>query len=466
MRTAPIAAIVGLCLAPPATATPAEDAAAARWLQATGHRLSGAEPEPGELGPLLAKLAGARVIGLGEVTHGTHEDLAFKAALVRALVTAGATNVLAIEANRTAGVLFDGYVRRGEGDPVMLVNSPSVFRMFKNAEFASLLLWLRAWNISHLEAQVGIVAIDDQDGAVDANFALAFVARRDAALAKRLRDGFGTMLPPADGPRIKPSDWLAKHDADEAQRLLSAAAALRDEFAAHAKEWAGDPDFAAANYAARITWQNFHVFERDVVGADLAKLPGDYLSRRDRYLADNMIELLGASGRAALWAHNMHVGHTFPDAWTRQGWLSLGTELRRRLGSAYRTVGTTYSRATVLATRTTGYTVDQVAAPPNDVPVPLDNVGPDTTGRLLAKLPGDIWWFDPAGTGADPATRRALTVLRWDGSVGWLFDPAKFQRSEIVEGATPFGMGFDVLIWFRTLTSQHRWPVAAPATKP
>lgn len=457
------AAIIG---ATPVAARPAEDAAAARWLQATGRRLSSADPYPAELAPLVAKLAGARVVGLGEVTHGTHEDLLFKASLVRALVTAGAIDTLAIEANRTAGLLFDAYVRRGEGDPVALTNSPSVFRMLKNQEFASLLLWLRAWNLAHPQAQVGVTAIDDQDGAVDAAFALDVVARHDAALAGRLRAGFGAMLPPPGGARVRPSDWVAKHDAAEAQRLLAAAAALRDAFAAHRAEWSGDADYAEADYAARITWQNFHVFELDVAGADLAKTPPDYQSRRDRYLAANLIERLGTTRRAALWAHNWHVAHTFPADWLKQGYRSLGVELRQRLGGAYRTVAATYTRATALATSADGIGLPQLVAEAHDGPVPLDNSGPHGTGRTLARLPGDSWWFDPAAAGAGPAVRRWLAVPRWGGEIGWIVDPAKFQHGQLAENAMPFGMGYDAVVWFRTLTPQHRWPVATPLPKP
>lgn len=458
-----IAALAPLVLV--AAAPAGDDAAATRWLEAQGHRLSTPDPDPSELTPLLARLTGARVVGLGEVTHGTHEDLLFKAAMVRALITAGAIDTLAIEANRVAGASFDAYVRRGEGDPAAITNAPSVFRIFRNQEFAALLVWLRAWNIAHPERPVGVVAIDDQDGAVDAAFALDFIARHDAALASTLRQGFGAMLPPPGGARVRPSDWIAHHDRAEALRLLAAAAALRDAFAANATRWRNDPDFNEAAYAARVAWQNMHVFELDVAGADLSKLPADYQSRRDRYMADNLIERIGTSGRAALWAHNAHVMHTFPAAWTAQGYVSLGTELRRRLSTGYRAVGTTYVQATALATRSAGQALPQLVAA-QDVPVPLDNAGPHTSGGAFVPLPGDIWWIDPAAPSADPAVRRWRAALRWNGEIGWLLDPAAFQRGKLAEEGAPFGMGFDALVWFRRLTPQHRWPVASAAPKP
>lgn len=454
-------------MAASAQAQPANDeVAAARWLQSTGHRLAAAEPTAADLAPIVARLSGARVIGLGEVTHGTHEDVAFKALLFRELVRAGAVDTLAIEANRIVGIGFDRYVREGVGDPAALILSPSAFKIFKNDEFAGLLPWLRAWNLAHPDRVVGIVSIDDQDGAVDAAAALAFVATHDARLSARLRAAFGAMLPLPGGARVRPSDWIAKHDAAESRRLLAAAAALRDALRDHRAEWGGDPGFAEADYAARVTWQNMHVFELDVAGAALSKTPPDYQSRRDRYMADNVIERLGGRGRAALWAHNSHIMHTFPDLWAKAGYRSLGTELRRRLGADYRTVATTYTRATVTATRGDGRVLAQRVAPQKDEPLTLDNEGPDTTGTPLARLPGDTWWFDTGAASADPAVRRWRARPLWHGESGWINDPATFQRGNVAEDGAPFGMGYDILVWFRTLTPQHRWPVAPDAPKP
>ena len=438
-----------------------EETATARFLEQSGHRLAAAEPTATDLAPVVSRLAGVRVIGLGEVTHGTHEDVAFKALLFRELVKAGAVDTLAIEANRVVGVSFDRFVREGVGDPAALILSPSAFKIFKNDEFAGMLLWLRAWNLAHPEAMIGVIAIDDQDGAVDANFALAVLARHDPATAQRLRQSFGTMLPPPGAPRIRPSDWIAGHGPTDVARVLAAAAELRDIFAADATDWRADPDYAEAAYAARLVWQNIRVFELDVKGADLNDHSGEYWSRRDRFMADNLLDRLGDRRRAVLWAHDDHVMHTYTAEWIKLGATGLGVEVRRRLGVAYRTLGFTYTRATITATRGTNIDLKQLVGKQHDVAIPLDNSGPHSTGRVLAALPGDVWWFDAAATGADPTTRRWLAQPLWNGSVGWIVDPAKFQKGNVVEDASPLMTGFDILVWFRTMSPQHRWPVAA-----
>lgn len=443
-----------------------EENAAARFLERSGHRIASTEPTSAELAPIVSKLSGAQVIGLGEVTHGTHEDIAFKAQLLRELVKAGAVDTLAIEANRVVGVGFNRFVREGIGDPAALILSPSAFKIFKNDEFASTLLWLRAWNLAHPATMIGVTAIDDQDGAVDAAFALDVLARHDPAAARRLRDAFGTMLPAPGAPRIRPSDWIAERTSVDVARVLAAAAELRDTFAVHAADWHADPDYAEADYAAGLVWQNIRIFELDVKGASLKDLSGDYWSRRDRFMAENLLERLGTRRRAALWAHDDHVMHTYTPEWIKLGATGLGVELRRRLSAGYRTVGFTYTKATITATRGRNIDLKQLVGKQNDVPIQVDNSIPRSTGRVLASLPGVVWWFDADTSGADQLARRWLERPLWNGSAGWIIDLAKFQKGKVDDESSPLMTGFDVLIWFRTLSPQHRWPVleAAPAS--
>ena len=123
-----------------------EERAAETWIATRGHVLSGATPTAAELRPIVARLSGATIIGLGEATHGTHEDQAFKVALIEALVRAGAVDTIAIEANRSAVAGFDRYVQSGTSDLDALVRSDSFFRVWRTDEFTELLRWVRFWN--------------------------------------------------------------------------------------------------------------------------------------------------------------------------------------------------------------------------------------------------------------------------------------------------------------------------------
>lgn len=147
---------------------------------------------------------------------------------------------------------------------------------------------------------------------------------------------------------------------------------------------------------------------------DTTKLPLDYLARRDVYMAENLTALVGPAERAAFWAHDGHVINDVPAALADKGFTSIGWETGKRLGSAYRTVGFTYSRATVLTRRVTNYAPD-LTKPSTDEPIPLVNDRPQDAGSVFGRLPGDAWWIDVATAPADPAVSGTADVARLGG---------------------------------------------------
>lgn len=460
-------AALAVALAVPSAAAPpvrqnGDELAGLGWIKATGHRMEAPEPSPGDLAPLVAKLSGARIIGIGEVNHGTHQDQAFKATLIKELVKSGAVRVFAIEANRAAGADFDGYVRKGEGDPAAAVMSGSFFRIWKGDEFAGLILWLRAWNRAHPDDMVRIIGIDNQDAGRDAELALGYLAKHDPAKAARLKPAFGGLIVPPGEKYPNPSAWIQASKPGELPAALAAAIELRDVLASHAKDWGSDPDYAEAAYAARIAWQNLFEYEREVGVVDLSTLPLDYWSRRDVFMAENLPALLQPGERAAFWAHDGHIMDEVSPDLAKKGFTTVGTEIEKKLGADYRTVGFTYSKAVVLTQKVSGYALDYNKRTP-DEPVPLANDRAQDLGGALAKLPGNAWWFAVDAPPTSPAVRRWLAKPLWRGYTGASIDPAKFQQDPAEsENYIPVTMGFDVLVWFRTMTPQQRWPALPP----
>ncbi|TAD84591.1 MAG: hypothetical protein EAY70_01150, partial [Sphingomonadales bacterium] len=109
----------------PTPATAEEEAAAVEWLKDKGVAFDPSAYDAATLAPLAERLGSARIIGIGEATHGSHQDQAFKAELIKQLVRSGKVTVLMLEANRDAGEQFDRYVREGVGDPAEVMRAGS-----------------------------------------------------------------------------------------------------------------------------------------------------------------------------------------------------------------------------------------------------------------------------------------------------------------------------------------------------
>jgi len=89
--------------------SPISDLATLRT-QAIPH--AGADPKLPEddLAPLLEKIAGARIVGLGEATHGDHESFAFKRRLIQAVVRRHGFNLVIFERGVAEMGAYDRYV--------------------------------------------------------------------------------------------------------------------------------------------------------------------------------------------------------------------------------------------------------------------------------------------------------------------------------------------------------------------
>lgn len=434
-----------------------DEAAARAWIAKAGHRFDPAAIGPADLAPLVQRLAGARVIGIGEATHGTHQDEAFKAELIKALVKAGAIDTLAIECNRAAGYGFDRYVRFGEGDPAALMRSPSFFSIWRNDAFGGLLLWLRAWNQT-AKRPISVIGIDNQNSGVDAAAALTFLARHDASAARRLSDAMRAILPHADGTPVFVYDWTVQADRLAFTAMTEAATQLDKIFATAPADWSSDPDYDEAQYAAKVARQGLVEFDHEYKGADKKFDEAEYYSRRDKFMAANLIERIG-NGRAALWAHNSHVADAIAISDEKAGYRVLGMALKAALGSSYRAVGFTWSRATV---NVVALSYDK-PRPPRDkrvyIDLPMRDDRPGEFGHVFSALPGNGYWIDLRTRPKTPALDRWGARSIWSGDAGWGIDSTQWQNGKDgFNTPNPPDRGFDVMVWFRTMSPARIWP--------
>ena len=447
-------------------ATQEEEAAAVQWLKASGKAFDPSAYGEADLAPLAEILGKSRIIGIGEATHGDHQDQQFKADLIKQLVRMGKVQVLAIEANRDAGYGFDRYVRFGEGDLAEVVRNGSFFAIWKGDEFAGLMLWLRAWNLQSAQ-KVRIIGIDDQDPGRDGAFACAFLDRFDKAAAKRLRAGMGSLLPATGAGFPRFAKWWLEVPKAEADRARDSAAALRQWFETAPARARADPGFESAKWAAETARQAFAIYELERPEADQSKRDTAYYTRRDRYMADNAVAMLGADEHAAIWAHDIHVLEELPQYARDMGGETLGSLIRQRIGADYATVGFTWSRGSFRGMRMKSEAdmAESMRNPSNDVlTLPNDRVG--EAGHLFDQTGAQAMWIDfstrPRGALLDAWARRPY----WRGYAGWGVVESDWQKFNPEAGDIALGLtiGHDVMVWFRTISPSRRWP-SLPAKK-
>ncbi|GAA3044814.1 hypothetical protein GCM10017562_02470 [Streptomyces roseofulvus] len=153
----------------PATSSVAADALAFHSPEAAldrvAHPLRTTEPRGGvaDLRPFGAMVGDARVVGVGEATHSSHEFVTVKHRLFRYLVEEKGFRTFAFEAAWSSGVRIDAYLTRGEGDLKQIMDEEfqGTYRWWNNAENRDLLQWMRAYNVKHPGDPVRFVGDDN-----------------------------------------------------------------------------------------------------------------------------------------------------------------------------------------------------------------------------------------------------------------------------------------------------------------
>lgn len=311
------------------------EAAVLPWISANAVPFDPATPDSLWSPEFARALDGARLIGLGEATHGSHEDGAAKAAIIKGLVASGAVQTVYLEVNANGGRELDAFIQGEPGDPAERVRMAKIFKVNKTRALADLIGWLRDWNQT-AATPVRIYGIDVQATAPDAVLALEALRLLDSAEAERLAPALGPIVS-VEAQALRFPMLIESLTSVQLQEAMLALEALRTALERH-------PATEDARYAALTAWQGLKSFELETADGEItgdSQAVEEYYSRRDVFMAENILNG-PAKGVGVFWAHNTHVAGGIPAGTT---YVTAGARLREALGDAYRAVVVEYGAA-------------------------------------------------------------------------------------------------------------------------
>lgn len=307
----------------PTLPTPALDA----WLRANAASFVTTQPDADSSDiQSFGKIVGdARIVALGEGTHGTHEFAEMKHRLVRFLVTGMGFTHFAIEANWPEANRINDYVHGSAGDASALLKGLSSWPV-NTQEVLDLIRWMRAYNDQRGgNPAVNFLGFDLQYPHLAMDDVIAYVKQASPMDADRISALYEPFRDYQDSQTA-----YVRAEAEVQARCRADIGAVYADLDAQKEAYtrASSPQaYAHALRAARIVMQS-----EEVLAAPTANL-----GARDRYMAENVAWLEGQAGPAAkliLWAHNDHVGTT-----SYASRPSMGSFLRQRYGDTLRVFG-------------------------------------------------------------------------------------------------------------------------------
>jgi erythromycin esterase-like protein len=149
------------------------------WIRANAIPLQTCEAGHGfeDLRPLSTLIGDARIVALGECTHGTREVFQMKHRLVEYLASQAGFTIFSIEANMPEAYRLNEYVLTGQGDPKQLI-AGMYFWTWNTEEVLAMVEWMRAFNRSG-KGRIEFTGFDMQTPDVAMDAVLEFLMKTD-----------------------------------------------------------------------------------------------------------------------------------------------------------------------------------------------------------------------------------------------------------------------------------------------
>ncbi len=158
-----------------------QESAASEWVRDRAVRLQTVQAERGfaDMQGLKRMVGNARIVSLGEATHGTREFFQLKHRMLEFLATEMGFTIFSIEANLPEAYRMNDYVLNGVGDPRALLKG-MYFWTWDTEEVLDMILWMRRFNQA-TGRRLQFTGFDMQTPIVAVENVRAFVSRYDPA---------------------------------------------------------------------------------------------------------------------------------------------------------------------------------------------------------------------------------------------------------------------------------------------
>lgn len=401
-----------------------------------------------DLKPLLKRIGDARIVLIGEATHGTSEFYRMRAEITKALIREKQFDFVAIEADwPDAYRIHDFVTHRKRNEPYSweaFARFPTW--MWRNTEVLDFVHWLRDHNLTHRAGGrgVGFFGLDLYSLFTSIHRIVEYLGRTDPALAKIARERYACLTPwesdPAVYGRAAVSGRYRSCEAD-AVKMLDDLLRRRVESAEHNGEALFD-----AQVNARLVADAEKYYRVMYYGSD------ESWNHRDTHMFDTLKLLLkryGEGSKTIVWEHNSHLGNAAATQFGKQGQLNVGQLCRESFGDAVYSIGQGTDHGTV------------AAASEWEGPMQLKTVRPshpDSYERLMHLAEVEAF-FLPLRNSGHPQLVSQLAARRLERAIGVIYRPETERLSHYFDASLP--EQFDEWIWFdrtsavRPLTTQQ-----------
>ena len=319
---------------------------------------------------ILERVGNARVVLIGEASHGTHEFYHERAEITRRLIEQKGFAAVAVEADWPDALRVNRYVS-GTGDDSDAADALGGFKrfptwMWRNADVLDFVGWLRDFNESRPHRRrVGFYGLDLYSLQTSIGEVIRYLERVDPPAAERARQHYSCFNEVAD-----PTEYghgvalgLTESCRDEVVRTLLELR-WRSETYLHLDGVVAADEYFYAEQNARVA-KDAEEYYRTMLDHRVSSW-----NLRDRHMFETLQELGTHLARhrdtkkIVVWAHNSHVGNAAATEMSRRGEYNIGELTHHHYGTQGALIGFTTYRGTVSAASDWGAPVERKTVRP------------------------------------------------------------------------------------------------------
>ena len=385
-----------------------------------------------DLDPLIERAGDARVVLIGEASHGTSEFYRMRARITQRLIAEKGFNIVAAEADWPDAARIDNYVRHRDV-PKSEWQAFARFPvwMWRNEETRDFVDWLHAHNAEKpYDVRCGFYGLDLYSLYLSAEAVVDYLDNVDPELAAVARHRYGCLSPwQADPAAYGHAALIGAYKTCEqaVTRVLSDLFAKRQDYVLQD----GERFLDAAQNAQLVA--NAERYYRVMYYGSRASW-----NLRDSHMFETLQTVLtsqGENARAVVWAHNSHIGDASATEMSARGEHNIGELCRKAYGGQSYRIGFGTDSGTVAAAGQWNGPMDVKTVRPSH---------PQSYERQfhLTNMPGLVL---PMRAGQELDVTELLCEPRLERAIGVIYRPESELASHYFEAVLP--RQFNEYIW-------------------
>ena len=407
-----------------------------------------ASPDNPDLQSLLERIGEARLVLIGEATHGTSEFYRIRAAITKALLQQKNFDFVAVEADWPDAYRIHDFVTHKQREEPRQWEAFARFPtwMWRNQEVLDFVHWLRDFNLDQrpLGGRAGFYGLDIYSLFTSIHCVLDYLEGVDPEAAAVARVRYGCLTPwEADPASYGQAALTGRYRSceSEAVRMLQDLSQRRVEAALRDGEELFD-----AQMNARLVAHAEQYYRIMYYGSD------ESWNHRDTHMFETLQSLLDRHGRdskAIVWEHNSHLGNAAATQFGKHGQINVGQLCRQAFGNDVYAIGQGTDHGTVAAASHWEGAMETKQVRPAHA---------DSYERLM-HLSEMNAFFLPLSKSKNQQLTSALAARRLERAIGVIYRPETERLSHYFDASLP--RQFDEWIWFdetsavRPLTTQQ-----------